>query len=581
MIYGRSQHRLLAVEEEQAKSEAGGFFFDEAGRDSAASKGDKGEIVQKDFYLNILEAIFTVGTELARDAFFALRKSAAVALTSSLHEVERQELLERTMGKEKVREAQSMSVQESVAAAKAQESQRDPKQWEKEKEAIYKEAEQAAQERVETELAIQKARMDTERQQMAEEAELGQQQVAAEKAKLQALVAEIASRRDALRDQQKKQVDDSAGAFQEQLNAQFAEMEETLKQKEEQAKQDQEKIEQLEEQLKAREVSEAGASATTTASDPEDAEPKPRIRAGRYTPAEWRDLNDDEKDQVTALREELGADAVMEEFSSAAPATTDGVHPILGPVVQDFGYKRIHVLSVGKLGTIPIWKKQRIYRHERATAMVEDKWRSMNLGLPGIICLHEGSDGTLAILDGQHRVGMMILLRNKQRKYLEDNPDDNTFAAIDFDRVMVEVYPSTTTDVDKHAQNLFLEINKAEPVKLIDMPGVASAKDRQIITQAVEKLYEAYPKMFSPSQRCRVPNVNVDNLRNSLFGSGCLKTHKLTTSTKLYNWILEQNEWVGERYKGEDAEVQVNSRAWKKAEENEFYLGLESSWLYN
>ena len=161
----------------------------------------------------------------------------------------------------------------------------------------------------------------------------------------------------------------------------------------------------------------------------------------------------------------------------------------------------------------------------------------------------------------------------------EDNPDPD-FAPIDFDRVLVEVYPSEK-DVDQHAQDLFLEINKAEPVKLIDMPGVASAKDRKIINEAVDKLYETYPVMFSPSQRCRVPNVNVDNLRNSLFGSGCIKTHNLTTSKKLYDWILEQNKMVGDKYMDSiEEQSTIAPRAWKKARDNKFFLGLESSWLF-
>ena len=147
---------------------------------------------------------------------------------------------------------------------------------------------------------------------------------------------------------------------------------------------------------------------------------------------------------------------------------------------------------------------------------------------------------------------------------------------------MVEVYPSATEDVDEHAQNLFLEINKAEPIKLIDMPGVASAKDRQIIGEAVDRLQKAYPAMFSPSQRCRVPNVNIDNLRNSLFGSGCIKTHKLTSTKKLYDWILEQNALVGDKYVDSKEEQEtLNPKAWKKARENKFYLGLESSWLFS
>jgi hypothetical protein len=222
----------------------------------------------------------------------------------------------------------------------------------------------------------------------------------------------------------------------------------------------------MEDLAQALELATSGASLLDTTTVV--AQEKPRIHAGRYTPEEYRALTEEEKEQVMALREQLSA--------SPAASTTktweeERAHPILGPVIQDLGYNRIHLLSAGKLGTIPIWKKQRIYRHERAKAMVEDKWKSMPLGLPGVICLHEGKDGKLSIIDGQHRVGMMMLLRDRQRKHLEDNTDLTTATnAIDFDRVLVEVYPHREGynggDDDKRAQDLFLEINKAEPLKV-------------------------------------------------------------------------------------------------------------------
>ena len=52
----------------------------------------------------------------------------------------------------------------------------------------------------------------------------------------------------------------------------------------------------------------------------------------------------------------------------------------------------------------------------------------------------------------------------------------------------MEVYPdSPQIRSDDHAQDIFVEINKAEPVKFVDMPGVAASKDRKLISQAVNK----------------------------------------------------------------------------------------------
>ncbi len=64
-------------------------------------------------------------------------------------------------------------------------------------------------------------------------------------------------------------------------------------------------------------------------------------------------------------------------------------HPILGELVADFGYKRVYVSSASALASIPVWEKQRIYRHDRAKTMAADKLKTPHLGLPGVISLHE------------------------------------------------------------------------------------------------------------------------------------------------------------------------------------------------
>lgn len=66
-----------------------------------------------------------------------------------------------------------------------------------------------------------------------------------------------------------------------------------------------------------------------------------------------------------------------------------GEHPILGPVISDLGYKRIHLTSSRALAAIPVWKKQRIYRHGRAKSMAKDKMKTLHLGLPGVIGIFE------------------------------------------------------------------------------------------------------------------------------------------------------------------------------------------------
>ena len=68
-----------------------------------------------------------------------------------------------------------------------------------------------------------------------------------------------------------------------------------------------------------------------------------------------------------------------------------GPHPILGKPLADLGHKRVHLVSAQALSSIPVWEKQRTYRHGRANAMAADKLKSLELGMPGIIGIYEVS----------------------------------------------------------------------------------------------------------------------------------------------------------------------------------------------
>ena len=92
-------------------------------------------------------------------------------------------------------------------------------------------------------------------------------------------------------------------------------------------------------------------------------------------------------------------------------------------------------------------------------SMAVDKFKSMELGFPGVIGLHESSTGKLSIIDGQHRVGMMATLKETINKKIEKGETvdncDNIFGS-----VLVEVYSepesSTATDRDDFAEKVFL-----------------------------------------------------------------------------------------------------------------------------
>jgi len=89
---------------------------------------------------------------------------------------------------------------------------------------------------------------------------------------------------------------------------------------------------------------------------------------------------------------------------------------------------------------------------------------------------------------------------------------EQNVSGLDLDRVLVEVYPASPAykDSQQFARDLFVEVNKAEPVKWVDMPGVASTADRDVINQAADWLHSQFRPMFSASQNCRVPHVHLD-----------------------------------------------------------------------
>ena len=261
-------------------------------------------------------------------------------------------------------------------------------------------------------------------------------------------------------------------------------------------------------------------------------------------------------------------------------------HPILGPCLLDLGYKRLHVVSTEALTAIKVWEKQRIYRHDRAKAMATDKLKTLRLGLPGVIGLHEDANGKLCILDGQHRVGMLDTLAKGKRGSATTAKDNDAHRMMNLDQILVEVYPQQPEHHNEnHAQELFLEINKAEPVKLVDLPGVAKKGDRKLLTEAAEQLASQYANMFSTSSKCRAPHLNIDNLRDALFAGNVIARHSIKTSKQLEDWMLQQNDALKTKYNSQEqdekARAMVSKTALKKATMYDFYLGLESSWYYN
>jgi hypothetical protein len=289
---------------------------------------------------------------------------------------------------------------------------------------------------------------------------------------------------------------------------------------------------------------------------------------------QWKQGVDSENQQtavVVASTKTKAETATVVEVPAAAASNEQEdfeTHPILGKCIADLGYKRVHLISIEKLIHIPVWEKQRIYRHERAIQMAKDKRKTVHLGLPGVMGIHENIDtGDLRILDGQHRIGMLAILSEQNKNNAADQFKDKP--------VVVEVYPLADAN---HVKELFTEINRAEPVKLVDMPGVMKDESRQILNDAAASMKELYPEMFKPSERCRPPHLNIDNLREALFVASVLDRHSIKSAAALVDWMKAENNRLKEEYQKEAVRSKVSEKVMEKADANQFYLGLESTW---
>mmetsp|Transcript_36816 Transcript_36816/g.59016 ORF Transcript_36816/g.59016 Transcript_36816/m.59016 type:complete len:228 (+) Transcript_36816:87-770(+) len=167
-----------------------------------------------------------------------------------------------------------------------------------------------------------------------------------------------------------------------------------------------------------------------------------------------------ERDEANALRSEIESIRLeqeqQEEAAKKAEAST--YDPILGKMIADLGDKKLYLASVETLQEIPMWEKQRAFRDERAKAIASDKKNSVVKNtFPGILTAYRFKQTQkIGLLDGQHRLGAF---KHMTKNGLCDPKEKN---------VLIEVFELND---GKQADRLFIEINKAEPVKSIDMPG--------------------------------------------------------------------------------------------------------------
>lgn len=364
-------------------------------------------------------------------------------------------------------------------------------------------------------------------------------------------------------------------------------------------------------ELRARERMEAELAATRERMRRDEEE----RRRARLKEEEEREARRTREEAFERWKMDVERERRREEGEGALPDRSRS-HPVLGPEVASLPYKRIHLTPASTLASLPVYEDQRAYRHDRAKVMARDKKKTLWMGIPGIISLVEDEEGRLSIVDGQHRVGMMSLLEEEQRRIREEGSGiigiagangaaKDELVDLDLDNVLVEVFFHRQVDGDADGRSvngskrldpgdvraaIFTEINKAEPVKLLDLPGVATKRTRAIIDHATSRLHDSYPVMFSPSQRCRAPHLNVDNLRDQLFAAEVIVRISAGSGGELLRWMEERNGELRERYGGDGGGDEsltkvgdgkrVSEAALKKARKHDFYLGLESTWLY-
>ena len=254
------------------------------------------------------------------------------------------------------------------------------------------------------------------------------------------------------------------------------------------------------------------------------------------------------------------------------------LHPTLGEKLIDLGYKKMYLTNVSSLAKAPIWEKQRILRPDRASRIALSKVQAGRASsFIGVITLFEDKkSGRIGIVDGQHRAAAYLLL--SQQGHVNGIER----------KVVVDVF---STESDEEITALFKEINSAEPIRLIDMPGEgASEQLKELLDAATDQLTETFAEMFKPSLRCKPPHLNVDIFRDEVFQSEVITRNNLKTSAALIDFIARTNDKLSKLSDEKWEEIllanglfkskgKLMDQAIKKARTHNFFLGLDSTWM--
>ena len=370
------------------------FFATERGKDSPTGEGLD------------LETVAIVAGEIARDLLSVLRFGAANLLTQSLPDDQRQDLLTRMGAAPPVlpssatddaatavvavaqiipAKEERASIQEEIALARAEEAQKNEEKWERQKDDILSEMEEAANARVENELKIQKMKLEEETQKLlkekdqAMEAELDQflKAIKIEKEMVEVLLTS----REEEKDEESKEVDSISdddvamevhalfGVGTDEEGERNRELEILLKKR----KQQQAALDSIEDELRSSVKNEAEQRELLQSMlmkrqgqqeelNMVESKLRAQVKGIESEKARYRDLMaelDTVKETVWKPTKDASSELVEDETDGESDEEDKEDHPVLGPLVADLGYKRIHFVSSGRLGTIPVWNRNR------------------------------------------------------------------------------------------------------------------------------------------------------------------------------------------------------------------------------
>jgi hypothetical protein len=279
------------------------------------------------------------------------------------------------------------------------------------------------------------------------------------------------------------------------------------------------------------------------------------------------------------------------DATSQTALMSDDEHPAFGRLVADLGFKRIYVARASRfVNMVPIWAQQRPCNEKRVDEIVRCKRENPEL-MGAILCFeYPAESGALAlpslrrpqpraIFDGQHRArAAMRLLSSSSASSSSHEPaileaGADGVVRQDFE-ISIEVYPVRS---EEDVKRLFLECNRGESIKEIDLPDSLAPVLKAHIDGACEALCCRFCGMFKPSDRCRPPHLHRDTLRTRLFEHLQSEALAVSSADELVTKIMRVNEQL--RGKPKRAWPQRLHGALEKARAHGLYLGLDYAWL--